>query len=92
MEINWDQLGFDLIPTDHIYMMTCCDGETFSNGALRPYQKLELHPASAILNYGQVSRNFLRLKKRNPQLLQLPSDIPKGGLGNSSKNIRKDPR
>ncbi|XP_031392005.1 branched-chain amino acid aminotransferase 2, chloroplastic-like [Punica granatum] len=62
--INWDKLGFDLIPADYMYMMTCCDGETFSNGALRPYQKLELHPSSAILNYGQGLLEGLKAYRR----------------------------
>ncbi|KAK4788927.1 hypothetical protein SAY86_020246 [Trapa natans] len=51
--VDRDQLGFDQIPADYMFMMTCLDSETFSGGSFRPYQKLELHPASAIQNYGQ---------------------------------------
>ncbi|KAI6678232.1 hypothetical protein NL676_039028 [Syzygium grande] len=52
-DVNWDELGFNLIPADYMYIMKCTDGENFSQGALTRYTKLQLDPSAAILNYGQ---------------------------------------
>ncbi|KAG6392533.1 hypothetical protein SASPL_146757 [Salvia splendens] len=52
-EIDWDNLGFGLVPTDYMYMMKCSQGETFSNGELQRFGNLELSPSAGILNYGQ---------------------------------------
>lgn len=54
-DIDWDNLGFGLVPTDYMYMMKCSQGETFSNGDLQRFGNLELSPSAGILNYGQVS-------------------------------------
>ncbi|PRQ22172.1 branched-chain-amino-acid aminotransferase 6-like isoform X2 [Rosa rugosa] len=51
--INWDDLGFGLIPIDYMYTMKCSDGENFSQGHLSPFGKIELCPSAGILNYGQ---------------------------------------
>lgn len=53
-DVNWEGLGFSLVPTDYMYMMKCAKGEKFSQGTLIPYGNLELSPAAGILNYGQV--------------------------------------
>lgn len=52
-DINWDELGFSLVPTDYMYVMKCAKGEKFSQGTLIPYGNIELSPAAGILNYGQ---------------------------------------
>ncbi|XP_015576601.2 branched-chain amino acid aminotransferase 2, chloroplastic [Ricinus communis] len=53
--INWDKLGFSIIPTDYMYIMSCSDDEKFAfgQGNLTPYGNIELSPSSGILNYGQ---------------------------------------
>ncbi|XP_077233955.1 branched-chain amino acid aminotransferase 2, chloroplastic-like isoform X2 [Tasmannia lanceolata] len=52
-DIDWDNLEFGLIPTDHMYMMKCSKDGKFSNGELRRYGNIELSPSSGVLNYGQ---------------------------------------
>ncbi|XP_042027859.1 branched-chain amino acid aminotransferase 2, chloroplastic-like [Salvia splendens] len=52
-DIDWDNLGFGLVPTDYMYMMKCSQGEAFSNGELQRFGNLELSPSAGILNYGQ---------------------------------------
>ncbi|XP_054803350.1 branched-chain amino acid aminotransferase 1, mitochondrial-like isoform X3 [Prosopis cineraria] len=53
-EINWDEIGFGIIPTDSMYLMKCpTEEDTFSDGSLVPYGNLELTPSAGILNYGQ---------------------------------------
>uniref|UniRef100_A0ACD5X4Z2 Uncharacterized protein n=1 Tax=Avena sativa TaxID=4498 RepID=A0ACD5X4Z2_AVESA len=53
-DIDWDNLGFGLTPTDYMYVMRCSQGEGgFSRGELSRYGNIELSPSSGILNYGQ---------------------------------------
>lgn len=52
-DIDWDNLGFGLIPTDYMYMMKCARGEGFSKGELKRYGNIEISPAAGVLNYGQ---------------------------------------
>ncbi|BFG42207.1 hypothetical protein CerSpe_284820 [Prunus speciosa] len=51
--MNWDELEFGVIPTDHMYIMKCSNGDDFSQGHLTPFGKIELSPSAGILNYGQ---------------------------------------
>ncbi|KAK7363016.1 hypothetical protein VNO77_05144 [Canavalia gladiata] len=53
VEMNWDELGFGLVPTDYMYVMKCAKGDKFSQGSLIPYGNIELSPSAGILNYGQ---------------------------------------
>ncbi|MED6144361.1 Branched-chain-amino-acid aminotransferase, mitochondrial [Stylosanthes scabra] len=52
-DINWEDIGFSLVPTDYMYVMKCAKGEKFSNGNLVRYGTFEISPAAGILNYGQ---------------------------------------
>ncbi|KAL6213193.1 hypothetical protein ACLB2K_012640 [Fragaria x ananassa] len=51
--INWDDLGFGLIPIDYMYTMKCSDRENFTQGQFSPFGKIELCPSAGILNYAQ---------------------------------------
>jgi hypothetical protein len=37
-----------------MYLMSCSSDGVFTNGKLVPYGAIELNPAAAVLNYGQV--------------------------------------
>ncbi|XP_074294305.1 branched-chain amino acid aminotransferase 2, chloroplastic-like [Silene latifolia] len=52
-DIDWDNLGFGLLPTDYMYVMKCARGENFQKGELRRYGNIEMSPAAGVLNYGQ---------------------------------------
>lgn len=52
-DINWDTLGFGLVPTDYMYIAKCSQHGTFSKGHLQPFGPIELNPSSGVLNYGQ---------------------------------------
>ncbi|KAF7130823.1 hypothetical protein RHSIM_Rhsim10G0049400 [Rhododendron simsii] len=52
-DIDWDSLGFALMPTDFMYIMKCSRGQTFSKGELQRYGNIELSPSAGVLNYGQ---------------------------------------
>jgi branched-chain amino acid aminotransferase len=53
--VDWDNLGFGLVPTDYMYIMKCSKGENFEQGQLSDFGNIELSPAAGVLNYGQVS-------------------------------------
>ncbi|KAJ4956411.1 hypothetical protein NE237_013194 [Protea cynaroides] len=52
-DINWDDIGFGLVPTDYMYVSKCLKGDNFSSGELLRFGNIELSPSSGILNYGQ---------------------------------------
>ncbi|KAF8027878.1 hypothetical protein BT93_E0717 [Corymbia citriodora subsp. variegata] len=52
-DVNWEEMGFSLTPTDYMYVMKCSIGDNFSQGSLIPFGNIELSPCSGILNYGQ---------------------------------------
>ena len=53
-DVDWDNLGFGIMPTDYMYVMKCSKGEGFEEGQLNRYGNIELGPAAGVLNYGQV--------------------------------------
>jgi branched-chain amino acid aminotransferase len=53
INIQWDKLGFDVVPTKSMFKATCSQNETWKNGAIVPYGNIELSPAANVLNYGQ---------------------------------------
>ncbi|XP_078435470.1 branched-chain amino acid aminotransferase 2, chloroplastic-like isoform X2 [Wolffia australiana] len=52
-DINWDELGFGLQPTDYMFSAKCTAEEGFSRGELNRYGNIELSPSAGVLNYGQ---------------------------------------
>ncbi|KAH7665004.1 Branched-chain amino acid aminotransferase II protein [Dioscorea alata] len=52
-DVNWDELGFNLVKTDYMYVMRSCQGGKFTSGELNPYGDIKLSPSSGVLNYGQ---------------------------------------
>jgi branched-chain amino acid aminotransferase len=64
-DIDWDNLGFGLTPTDYMYVMRCpqADG-SFSRGELSRYGNVELSPSSGVLNYGQGLFEGLKAYRR----------------------------
>ncbi|ONK60456.1 uncharacterized protein A4U43_C08F18670 [Asparagus officinalis] len=52
-DINWDNLGFGLVPTDYMYIAKCSQNGAFSKGELQRFGPIELNPSSGVLNYGQ---------------------------------------
>ena len=52
-DIEWKNLGFKTYETRSMWVGNCSFGDKWSNGSLVPYGKIELSPASCVLNYGQ---------------------------------------
>ncbi|KAL9224562.1 hypothetical protein vseg_000584 [Gypsophila vaccaria] len=53
-DIDWENVGFGITPTDYMYVTKCSShDEEFSEGQLIPYGNIELSPAAGVLNYGQ---------------------------------------
>ncbi|KAJ6799790.1 branched-chain-amino-acid aminotransferase 5, chloroplastic-like isoform X1 [Iris pallida] len=65
-DVNWDKIGFSIVPTDYMYVMKCSRDDKFSSGRLNPYGNIELNPASGVLNYGQgVFEGLKAYRKRD---------------------------
>ncbi|GAB4852427.1 hypothetical protein Ancab_016622 [Ancistrocladus abbreviatus] len=52
--VDWKDLGFDLKPTDYMYVMKCSEDDGFTNGQLSRYGNIVLSPSAGVLNYGQL--------------------------------------
>ncbi|XP_075085854.1 branched-chain amino acid aminotransferase 2, chloroplastic-like [Nicotiana tabacum] len=63
--IDWDNLGFSITPTDYMYIMKCSRDENFSKGELQRFGNIELSPSAGILNYGQGLFEGLKAYKRH---------------------------
>uniref|UniRef100_A0ACD5UCZ2 Uncharacterized protein n=1 Tax=Avena sativa TaxID=4498 RepID=A0ACD5UCZ2_AVESA len=64
VDFNWETLGFQLVPTDFMYIMRSSSDGVFTNGELVPYGPIELNPAAAVLNYGQGLVEGLRAHRK----------------------------
>lgn len=64
VDFNWETLGFQLVPTDFMYIMKCSSEGVFTKGELVPYGPIELNPAAAVLNYGQGLVEGLRAHRK----------------------------
>ena len=53
-DIDWNGLGFSVMPTDYMYIMKCPSDGYFQQGQLCRYGNIELSPSAGVLNYGQV--------------------------------------
>ncbi|KAK3040881.1 hypothetical protein RJ639_027876 [Escallonia herrerae] len=52
-DVDWNNLGFGLMPADYTYAAKCSVGESFVEGKVLPYGNIELSPFAGVLNYGQ---------------------------------------
>ncbi|XP_022132131.1 branched-chain amino acid aminotransferase 1, mitochondrial-like isoform X2 [Momordica charantia] len=69
-DIDWDSLGFGLMPTDYMYVMKCSKDENFKRGQLSRYGNIELSPSAGVLNYGQgLFEGLKAYRKENGGLL-----------------------
>lgn len=53
-DISWENLGFNPVTTDFMYVMKFSGDGEFLSGGLQHFGNIELNPASCVLNYGQV--------------------------------------
>jgi len=51
--IDWDDLGFEPLPTRSMWEGKCSSGDEWMEGGLVPYGEISLSPAACVLNYGQ---------------------------------------
>lgn len=52
-DINWDEIGFSLIPTNSMYVARCQDEKGWQKGELEPFGDITLSPSASVLHYGQ---------------------------------------
>ncbi len=53
VDIDWDNLGFDFIPTKTMFWATKEGDKPWTEGELKPFGTFEINPGACVLNYGQ---------------------------------------
>jgi branched-chain amino acid aminotransferase len=51
-DVDWDNLPFGKVFSDHMFLMEYADGE-WKQGAIMPFQNISMHPAMSAIHYGQ---------------------------------------
>ncbi|KAJ4701555.1 Branched-chain-amino-acid aminotransferase [Melia azedarach] len=69
-DMDWDNLGFGLVPTDYMYTMKCSE-DKFEKGQLSRYGKIELSPSAGVLNYAQGLFEGMKAYRREDGRLML---------------------
>ncbi|XP_058080805.1 branched-chain amino acid aminotransferase 2, chloroplastic-like isoform X2 [Magnolia sinica] len=69
--VNWEELGFGIVPTDYMYVMKCSKEDRFSEGKLNRFGNIEMSPSAGVLNYGQGLFEGLKAYKREDGCLAL---------------------
>ncbi|XP_062098800.1 branched-chain amino acid aminotransferase 1, mitochondrial-like [Humulus lupulus] len=73
--VEWDKLGFGVMPTDYMYSMKCSNDGNFQMGRLTSYANIELSPSAGVLNYGQgVFEGTKAYRKEDGRLLMFRPD------------------
>jgi branched-chain amino acid aminotransferase len=55
VDLDWENLGFGLVPTDYMCIAKCGPDGNFCKGEMVPFGPISMNPSSGVLNYGQVS-------------------------------------
>ncbi len=50
--VDWDNLPFGKVFSDHMFLMEYADGE-WKQGMIMPFQNISMHPAMSAIHYGQ---------------------------------------
>jgi branched-chain amino acid aminotransferase len=83
ISIDWDKLGFDVIPTKSMFKATCNQNGKWENGSIVPYGNIELSPAANVLNYGQGAFEGVkafRTSKNNTVLFRVDKNAARMAL------------
>ncbi|KAM7514448.1 hypothetical protein LguiA_004031 [Lonicera macranthoides] len=70
-DIDWNNLGFGLMPADYMYTMKCIKDDIFEQGKLSQYGNIELSPCAGVLNYGQGLFEGIKAYRREDGRLSL---------------------
>ncbi|NHI93251.1 MAG: branched-chain amino acid aminotransferase [Candidatus Lokiarchaeota archaeon] len=69
-KIDWDNLGFDFLPTKTMWLSECEDGKTWKDKGLVPFKNFEISPAACVLNYGQgIFEGMKALRTKNDEIV-----------------------
>ncbi|KAM4129300.1 hypothetical protein ACJW30_01G012000 [Castanea mollissima] len=70
-DISWENLGFNPVTTDFMYVMKFSGDGEFLSGGLQRFGNIELNPASCVLNYGQGIIEGMRAHKKHDNSILL---------------------
>ena len=70
VNIDWDNLGFDFLPTKTMFLSKSEDGKTWKDEGLVPFGNFEISPAACVLNYGQgIFEGMKALRTKNDEIV-----------------------
>lgn len=70
-DISWENLDFNPVTTDFMYVMKFSGDGEFLSGGLQRFGNIELNPASCVLNYGQGIIEGLKAHKKHDNSIVL---------------------
>nr|POE70506.1 branched-chain-amino-acid aminotransferase 5, chloroplastic [Quercus suber] len=70
-DISWENLGFNPVTTDFMYVMKFSGDGEFLSGGLQRFGNIELNPTSCVLNYGQGIIEGLKAHKKHDNSIVL---------------------
>ncbi|THG19640.1 hypothetical protein TEA_019061 [Camellia sinensis var. sinensis] len=89
-DIDWNNIGFGIRPTDYIYITKSSADGIFEQGQLNPYGNIELNPSAGVLNYGQFAHS-ITISLSGLQLREICDGLyPKQGLFEGTKACRRE--
>jgi len=71
VHINWDTLGFGIVPTKTMFMAEHTDATGWNAGQYLPYGNISLSPAAGVLNYGQGVFEGMKAKRTKKNTIVL---------------------
>jgi len=78
VDINWETLGFALIPTREMFVSVYRSGGDWDGGEFRPFGNISISPAAGVLNYGQGLFEGLKCQRTKDGRLLLFRPVDNG--------------
>jgi branched-chain amino acid aminotransferase len=86
--IDWDNLGFNFLPTRSMWKGTCKADDEWKNGRLIPFGNIEISPAAGVLNYGQgIFEGMKAFHSVNDRIVLFRPDMNGCRIADSAKRL-----
>ena len=87
-EPNWNDLGFGLVLTDHMFIMDYHEGQGWHDARIVPYAPLTLDPSAIVLHYGvEVFEGLKAYFAGEDEILLFRPDANARRINNSSARL-----
>tara|TARA_Y100001960_G_C14622397_1_gene801364 strand:+ start:120 stop:1154 length:1035 start_codon:yes stop_codon:yes gene_type:complete len=88
IDINWEELGFNIVNTKSMYFSKCKYDGSWEEGNLIPFGNIELSPAAGVLNYGQgVFEGTKSFRTKKNKIVLFRPDMNAKRIKHSSRRL-----